>query len=415
MKKLTLLLLVFLLVCGSFRCASADAREMKIINMDGYYDRLKLREKPSTNSKILGQYYAGVIVTVHEDQGKWVNVKIGNEVGYMRSEFLTGESIDYATEGMWGIARFAPDSGMLSIYEEPSSASDVVAQVPQGQYVNVLGTYDQGWLHISYAMPDGERVYGYGSSTAITETDNLAQVCVTTAALEDRLNLREGPSRDAKIMGRYFAGTQAYRLFDPANAADWERIRVGDQVGYFDTRYLGYGTAGPQACRPPLAQPTEDTRPNAYVSYLSNTPLFTLSPNLSYAVIATRGDRLQVMVDSGTLGLPDYYWIIASEIPPVTRAVSTEAVLSKDTPLYNKDGTAYSEQIDLKKGQTIVLYGDYKEGILPGYIYAQDEYVYCAVSVMDDYGRSSFYEGYVPLEYVTYDPLMEYPEIFTRG
>ena len=83
-------------------CAGAlaeDAWQAYTANLGEWMDRVKLRASPSQNAAVLGQYFAGVAVTVLRTEGEWSQVRVDTREGYIMSRYLTS-GLPNAQNGM---------------------------------------------------------------------------------------------------------------------------------------------------------------------------------------------------------------------------------------------------------------------------------------------------------------------------
>lgn len=121
--------------------------------------RVHLRQEDSTNSKSLGLYYAGAEVLCNTDPSEeWVSVIIGDQMGYMKSEFLTKDIIKSEMPTM--VVNNAKATAWLNLRSRPSLDAEVLESYYNGEVVTVMGTVDD-WYHvkladgnIGYMMPD---------------------------------------------------------------------------------------------------------------------------------------------------------------------------------------------------------------------------------------------------------------------
>ena len=77
----------FMVTCAMLLTSAALADEAIIDGKTS--DRVHLRSGRSTASESLGLYFTGTRVLCEaEPQGDWVAVTIGNQMGYMKAEYL---------------------------------------------------------------------------------------------------------------------------------------------------------------------------------------------------------------------------------------------------------------------------------------------------------------------------------------
>lgn len=107
-------------------------------------------------------------------EGEWTQIQSGEVTGYVKSEFLiTGEEAKaYAKEVMSTIATCTTET--LRVREEPSTESEILALMPEGEEVEVLE--DQGdWFKV---LVDSEE--GYVSADYVSTSEQLTKAMTMT-------------------------------------------------------------------------------------------------------------------------------------------------------------------------------------------------------------------------------------------
>lgn len=114
--------------------------------------RVHLRQEDSIESKSLGLYYAGAQVLCNTDPTEaWVSVIIGDQMGYMKSEFLTKDIIQSEMPVM--VVNNAKATAWLNLRSRPSMDAEVLGSYYNGEVVTVLGSVDD-WHHVMLANGD---------------------------------------------------------------------------------------------------------------------------------------------------------------------------------------------------------------------------------------------------------------------
>lgn len=316
------------------------------------FERLKLREEPSASARVLGQYFSGTVIDRVISRGpEWTKVQIGSREGYMMSRFLRYDALI----PIWTqTARFGGHPGKVvqyaegtSLYRNPDTNSPVLGQIPKGRIVAVLGTVGEDWLHVvwqpGYEVEDamltpGNRwaalpaVYGFASSRDIGMTDNMAECYVQTKRPQDKLHLRAEPSTGARSLGMYFYDTAFQLLFDDhVIGGDFERVRIGDRVGYVMKSLLSYRSAGLGEYLPPLTSAARQTPLLAKAGENADV-LEQLSKGQPLQVLGTAGEYYHVKTSpdwTGTLG-----YVLQKDVKRVSQAVPARVTLKNGTRLY---------------------------------------------------------------------------------
>lgn len=130
-------------------------------------DTVNLREKPTTNSAVLGTIYNGDIVirTAISDKG-WSRILYGGKTAYAVTSFLTTDLLEASSE-----PSTEPDIEEKNILvtakievnlrDKPTTEqSKVVYLLKNGEYVKCTGVYSNGWSRLEYK---GKTVYAVTS------------------------------------------------------------------------------------------------------------------------------------------------------------------------------------------------------------------------------------------------------------
>ena len=126
---------------------------------------LNVREGAGEDAELVGKMPGDAGCEILGTEGEWTQIQSGEVTGYVKSEFLiTGEEAKaYAKEVMSTIATCTTET--LRVREEPSTESEILALMPEGEEVEVLE--DQGdWFkvlvdseegYVSYKSNDNDR------------------------------------------------------------------------------------------------------------------------------------------------------------------------------------------------------------------------------------------------------------------
>ena len=136
---------------------------------------LRLREKPSGDSKVLDAYPRGTRVTILKKGSDWTKVSVHGKTGYMQSDKLL-------------YAKYRTDRGV---------------------------TIDKNTKK---------------ESSSVSETDGSTMYIISGV----RVNLRDGKSSVADIIGSYRGGTKVTVL---KKGKIWSYVQIKNQVGYMATEF----------------------------------------------------------------------------------------------------------------------------------------------------------------------------------
>lgn len=196
---------------------------------------LNMRETPSYNARVLSIFYNGVPLYVDSHSNGWYGVSINNMAGYVRQEFVR---IIHAPASSSVSTIVTPNNTKLNLRNGPGTQYGVSKQCLGGGYVMVL-LKGSSWSKVSV---DG--VTGYMDNRFLREglSGNGGQTGIKYGIVRNPistqlLNMRETPSLQARVIGRYMNGTRVTIL---KQGEEWCEVRVDKThtTGFMMTKYL---------------------------------------------------------------------------------------------------------------------------------------------------------------------------------
>lgn len=433
LRKTGILLMVLLMLLPAV--LAENKGEAYIIDFEevNFGDRLKLRSKPSTGADVLGQYFKGVPVTVYDIQGEWARVSVAGREGYMMTKFLKKGEAEYpAFIGEPGVVVETEENGWCNLYTYPQKNAPVNRELPlQSGRIQVWGTVGDQWLHVAvyenredWWQGESAPVYGFVSSDMVSKSDNMAHTVVATGEADTTVNLRSKPDQSAQSLGKLFSGVELTMLFDDhTNGDGWEKVRIGDQVGYIMDKFLDYSSAGVPAFRPPLSELKENNA-RLYDKNGNLIPDSILTKYDGFSVVGIFGKNVMIRIQTPFAEEPyAYAYIRRSDLKRNALICgSTKGKALRDQPLYWHDehGNLLETQYILQKGQSLWISSGSDGKPLPtdaryyydGYILPTDEWLWIEAEIESE---GSWIGGLVPLDSVQYDGNLDYPECMTLG
>lgn len=136
---------------------------------------LRLREKPSSTSKVIDAYPRGTTVTILQKGPEWTKVRVRTKVGYMKTNMLAysrteaaasaskssaGSTVTKGVKILNGATMYVAKGISLNLREKPNSASDIIATFRGGTEVSVLrkGKY---WSYVQVKGLNGYMANDY--------------------------------------------------------------------------------------------------------------------------------------------------------------------------------------------------------------------------------------------------------------
>lgn len=240
MKRMCTALLASLL-CALAVAAGAQSAIIDNKNEVGGNKRLNLRLEAATTSGSYGLFYDGAEVERQEIAGEWAKVTVGSQTGYVLNEFLITPDEAKAKglpEGTAAQADVALPAEELTLREEPSAKAKALGTIENGAQLRILGFLDD-WAYVKTVQEPVQT--GYALSKYVSETENLKYGLVSSADASKKAKLRLDASAKSRVIGQYYNGVQAVRLFS-FQRDGWVRVRIGDVAGWMAEEDLYFGT-----------------------------------------------------------------------------------------------------------------------------------------------------------------------------
>lgn len=227
--------------------------------------RLNLRQEPSLEAAVLGQYPTGTWMNVHEETGEWSKVSVDGKQGYVMSKFLT----DGASNGTLYVKT---NTGIgLNLRDEPSMNGNILTSFKTGTAVKVLN-HGKEWSKVQVGDTTGYMASRFltgslsgGSSDSSGSTATKTGV-VKNPGANQVLLLREKPSTDARVLGNFRNGT---KVTITGESGDFYKVTVGGKSGYMMKKFISVTTSGTTSAFPtaPFAAKLINPNGNSIVNF----------------------------------------------------------------------------------------------------------------------------------------------------
>ena len=193
--------------------------------------KLNLRQEPSLEAAVLGQYPTGTWMNVHEEMGEWSKVTVGEKQGFVMSKYLT----DGASSGTLYVRT---NTGIgLNLRDEPSMSGNIITSFKPGTAVKVLSRGAE-WSKVQVGDETGYMATRYltGSiSNGSTGSTQTKQGVVKNPGANQVLLLRETASTDARVLGNYRNGT---KVTITGESGDFYKVTVDGKSGYMVKKFI---------------------------------------------------------------------------------------------------------------------------------------------------------------------------------
>jgi len=205
--------------------------------------KLNLRQEPSLEAKVLGQYPTGTWMNVHEETGEWSKVTVNGKQGFVMSKFLTNGASS-------GTLYVKTNTGIgLNLREEPSMNSAIITSFKTGTAVKVISRGTE-WSKVQVGDAVGymsNRFLTGSVQSGSTGSTQTKQGVVKNPGANQVLLLREKPSTDARVLGNFRNGTQ---VTITGESGDFYKVTVAGKSGYMMKKFISVTTSGTTSAFP---------------------------------------------------------------------------------------------------------------------------------------------------------------------
>lgn len=131
----------------------------------GYIDArsLNLREGPSRDSAVAGEFEGGKAVEITGEDGDWYKVRVDGSTGYMLKEYIV-QRVPTETEPVAAVQTAAADNfpekegyidaGSLNMRAKPSRDADIIREYSGGQQLKIIGEEGE-WYKVTISGVSG--------------------------------------------------------------------------------------------------------------------------------------------------------------------------------------------------------------------------------------------------------------------
>ena len=265
---------------------------------------LNLRSEPRSGSQILTTIPPYEQVVVEHYGSQWCQVTWRGVNGYVMTSFLSFESAAPSEPEQPAVpdgnehATVMTDSGSLNLRMEPTSLSQVIAQIPRGDTVRIH-QHGANWCYVSYGSQSGyvmTRFLSFVSTVppSYEEPEQHAGIAYVNTSF-GALNLREYPGSQYAVL----TGIPQNAQVDVIQYGDeWSQVRYGSYVGYVMTSYLRWDRPEPDDG---WDKPAEPTGTDGWVATASGTLNLREGPSSTTRVLAVMPRASKILwIDKGT-------------------------------------------------------------------------------------------------------------------
>lgn len=207
----------------------ATRGEAAVVNVAKADDTLALRDAPNEQGAILGHYANGSTLEIIEEAGDWYRVRSGPDTGYMpKASLRKTDALTRLFEPTYMRAEEPDEGGWMKLYTYPSLDAPTLYpyDIMVLRVLDVVGT----WYYVEDSSDGRGYLPAEKGTLAREDTGDGRRFCVVSNPRpNDRLNLREAPSTQARALDKLFTATQLEIL---GEEGDWYHVTTGEMTGY---------------------------------------------------------------------------------------------------------------------------------------------------------------------------------------
>lgn len=199
---------------------------------------LNLRDGPGKNYNVIGHAARSEWLGVSSSTNGWYAVEVikTGETGYVDGSYLKFGASG-GSGATTGVVNNPKATSFLNLREYPSLNAPVLGIYYNGATFTVLSTYS-GWYEVSI---DGMIGYFKSEYVRINGSSGSAGTATVVVSGGASVNLREGPSKEFAVIGRYYDGRTVNVLL---KGNRFWKISVGGQTGFMSTDFLSTSGGG---------------------------------------------------------------------------------------------------------------------------------------------------------------------------
>ncbi len=195
-----------------------------------------VREKATSDSKLLGTVKKGETFTVTATAGNWVKIKYsGDAEGYVYKSYIRIKDKDAGTQTDGRTAMIVNCKYAVNVRAKASSKSKILGTAARGAIYDVLGV-EGSWIKIDY--DDGIAGYVFKSFVKLSGTEEMIEGKTGTIKCSTHVNIREKATKNSKLLGTAKNG-ETFTV--KGKSGNWIKIDFNGKTGYVYKTYIRIG------------------------------------------------------------------------------------------------------------------------------------------------------------------------------
>ena len=185
---------------------------------------LNVRSTPSEEGEVVGQLYNNSCATILGEENGWYLIQSGNVNGYVKADYVSVGNEEVIRAASRRVANVTTET--LRVREQPTTESEIVTLVPEGDQLTVVDESIEGWVGVTVTEGTGyvstefvslDTEYVYGETIEEIETRLQKEEEARQAALRAAATSQAATSSNANFNYTAPSGTGASSVVDVAS------------------------------------------------------------------------------------------------------------------------------------------------------------------------------------------------------
>lgn len=185
---------------------------------------LNVRSTPSEEGDVIGQLYNNSCATILGEENGWYLIQSGNVNGYVKADYVSVGNEEVIRAASRRVANVTTET--LRVREQPTTESEIVTLVPEGDQLTVVDESIEGWVGVTVTEGTGyvstefvslDTEYVYGETIEEIETRLQKEEEARQAALRAAATSQAATSSNANFNYTAPSGTGASSVVDFAS------------------------------------------------------------------------------------------------------------------------------------------------------------------------------------------------------
>lgn len=182
--------------------------------------RLNVRDRPGADATKLGVLSQNAIVDIQGNSEDWCEIRYAGQPAFISKRFIQFLSPT-------SLLKAKVNADILNVRNQPTAIGGIIGNVRRNALIDVVADHDD-WLEIQFNQTPA---YVSAKYVSLLDAGTTNSGTITAA----RLNVREQPKTDSKVIGSLGMGTQ---VSIRSNIGDWYEILFNGIPAFVSAKYV---------------------------------------------------------------------------------------------------------------------------------------------------------------------------------